>query len=973
MSIIKQLNEINSNNRYNFTKTTKLIISKIRDKQIPINQRIINIDDILFTKEELLYKKEVYNVLLEWLDYDIFEGLFDETFYSEYVRPLMVYLGSQTKGNSAIINLYNRKDEIGLKETIRYFKMKDFDAILGADIDLNYLFTIFKKSEFWGEFVIDFYVEIEKLQKKGLTLFDDTGGLYEELPEEYQKILMDFEYKSPTVEDMLMKFGDLYELNEQEFFKRNMHRADLDLSEYAHTLKGIMTPELIFKYSEELYISYNTLIKNYIKLSKENQLKYVEVLIRKQLSSGNPFKGIRDKDVLKAIINSLKNSHMMRDTDTDLLTLPANVLIDFMSSLSGAELVNFIGRRNNAFVDVIEQLKDGKELFKKIIVDKLINHEFTVYEYKGIDKKYMNEFVEYPEMREFLTASVINLDEPKSKYDLLMSGADWYKIVNDDSRFFDIFDVVIKKIGKAYKLDNFVRKINTNTLNKIIIKNKRLGALIILHKIQEYTLYGKAGIFDKPIEYNFCEYLDSERLIEIQHFLKRYPMTSSVPIYLILAFFLPFEYFDEKIVKIITGFPDIGMMIQEDDDILRVTNVSASEFLNEINEKIPAFEKFNLVEIPNISSKALYNALDDEGGISLPDLHFTLKGNRTDIVISELENYMSNKKIKYLDSEQLKSILNIVDTEIESKNGKMFNDNILSELWVQYQGILSKKNFNQFKKKNPNKNQNIYDVIDNYFKEAQKGKLHYEDFINIDNKVSFTSSKREDIYKLLFKKSNHKKSVFNWKNPYQNVAPGFPEIVFRINFKDYEEIMGWVNEYLEVEDAAVLNRYIKSNKVHPLNGRELTLGWVRHKYNKDTKEIFVEEIQTDLTTLLKLEDTLNLKFSNKVNNDIAEYLLRSFLMWRDKSLGKDVRVIVPNHRLRNKLAGMAKKKDEFGFEKDEYEGASRNTNDINAKRNKMKKGKFSDFEWFLDTIIKIDGVVFYEAKISQKTGKCILV
>jgi len=74
------------------------------------------------------------------------------------------------------------------------------------------------------------------------------------------------------------------------------------------------------------------------------------------------------------------------------------------------------------------------------------------------------------------------------------------------------------------------------------------------------------------------------------------------------------------------------------------------------------------------------------------------------------------------------------------------------------------------------------------------------------------------------------------------------------------------------------------------------------------------------------------KYSNILNEKIANLLLTEFLAFRDKKFGKKVKAFMPNSKLKMKIIG----------------GSAHSANyDDNAKNHRMKKIDYDDTPWDL--------------------------
>lgn len=160
----------------------------------------------------------------------------------------------------------------------------------------------------------------------------------------------------------------------------------------------------------------------------------------------------------------------------------------------------------------------------------------------------------------------------------------------------------------------------------------------------------------------------------------------------------------------------------------------------------------------------------------------------------------------------------------------------------------------------------------------------------------------------------------------QSLGRTHNQMVMRLNLKSLS-LFDIINNKQQVILKESINNYMKGTG-HPTSSRYLTVGWVRFLVDDDSKSIWVNEIQTDMTKICKFEESGS-GMSDKLNDRLALNLLSAFKKLVFKFY-EGYTIIVPSAKLRKALINGS---------------PSVNTYDNPAKKLKFRMGQYSDTPW----------------------------
>lgn len=390
-----------------------------------------------------------------------------------------------------------------------------------------------------------------------------------------------------------------------------------------------------------------------------------------------------------------------------------------------------------------------------------------------------------------------------------------------------------------------------------------------------------------------------------------------------------------------------------------------------------------------------------------------LQRNPKNILFIYLDDWFKrNNKQNKIGLTDIRRIDKVVHFSSLGKMNGYFNNTEINNLWYNSNGLINKKEFNKryqvsdreeslssnfaygedsgldikinkktFRKKGrTTKKEGDYKIktylkplILDYMEEHKINKLTFFNLLDISKEFNDDTSKnvvkpvREEYFNKVLKElinvKNINTSVIEWdNNNEQRLDDDLTEEVFQVYLNNDNQIRKAFFKYAPFELSKTYMQYLKYDD-HPIKKDKLNLGWVR--FQRYRGEIFIEEIQTDLTKILLFEhgffgnapaeekfyslldvktnkDKAELKKqSNYLNKKLAETILTMFITYRDKVLKPRHKIIIPDGNLRKSLLG----------------GSGNPSNyDNNAKQHKFSKSTLGDT--MFDDGDNEDGIVY---------------
>lgn len=386
------------------------------------------------------------------------------------------------------------------------------------------------------------------------------------------------------------------------------------------------------------------------------------------------------------------------------------------------------------------------------------------------------------------------------------------------------------------------------------------------------------------------------------------------------------------------------------------------EYKSKLDKKSQDYEYIQYVETYMNQKKqtSLSNPELTEVDEHLINNHEGLHIKKTSIInpflrlLIQINNAMANFTSESGDKQYIDSIRKF-DNKDYRKPNQIYIDIVMSVQDLTkhfFEEEVIKSKIRKFIDTHGNNNPNELLMIKQYFESNNKQYIDINSVKELDKLLlqptkEDISNKYFDIYKLV---TIIKKYGFEERPLRMDTQSLIKEQrVFRMNLIKLDELLK-IYDALDPYCSSLIEPYIEKGKGHPTSRLLLTLGWIRFNVNEYDKSIWVNEVQTDMSKILKFNEYAA-EYSDELVLKLSTNIILSFQTWVKKHYN-DYTIIFPSSQLRKSLIGG---------------DPTPNIYDNIPKKLKFQKFKYEDTVWY--NIRHDNGIVYTWNPLTEQTNK----